>query len=750
MGLLQTWRGVLRHGICAFIALSVIATPLSSATAEQGSSRAAEASASEKVPNAPPGITLVDEYGNKIIDETQIPEEPAQPKVTKEKPEAEIAAKATAKEVPAANLPVVVSVEEPLDAEAPVPLEPEQSSTADEMRTETDSEVTLSELEVAVILEGESASTKVTLSDLETVWFNTSGGVLARGEEVLAKRSALGLENIDGLSRAVLLSASPEQMIQTAGLANRLSPDLPFAHMQAARALRVKEGLSREVLLAYVEVFKAVGRNMEASLWLEALVLRVLAWMLALGALTYFLLVAGKFLLLAAHDIADLFPVKVPLFSAAALLGFFVLLPGALGEGALGIALVLFVICVCYSGFQQRITLSAAAFFFLISIHGLGVAADARLEALSSQSLVKLVNTAFRGMLEPGEIARLREAATISEVPIPLVREAYAHWLVREGELEEAEALYALLVKEESSLVPVYLLNNAANLKMELKKLPEAIALYQQAEALISAGFGAPSEQALVLLNLSRAYGEDFKLNKQDEVMHRAQAVSEETVTLSLAEAQHDSGRTFELVPSSVFMERMLLAEGLKTTGDLPLQQLLAPGRVGGSLIASTLSFGLCFFIAMMAVKWRPQSFACESCGCDCCPRCRKENSVKDQLCGTCVRLLKRPETVEVNLRIEKIAELKLVNQRRSRKALIMGVLVPGAAGLIVKRPMVALVSLFAAMLIPVVLRADLLAIPDPYLMGGIEEIVLAILLAIAVLTYVVLLAVLVPMRRNV
>jgi hypothetical protein len=251
------------------------------------------------------------------------------------------------------------------------------------------------------------------------------------------------------------------------------------------------------------------------------------------------------------------------------------------------------------------------------------------------------------------------------------------------------------------------------------------------------------------LLNLSRAYGEDFQLNKQDEVMHRAQAVSESTVTELLGRAQHESQKTFELLPSAAFMQKLLLSEGVATKGDLPLQRYLAPGIIGGSLLLSSACFVMLFLMTVMAMKWRPQSFVCESCGCNSCPRCRKENSVKHQLCMTCVRLLKRPETVEVNLRIEKIEELKRVNQRRIRKDFVMGLLVPGAAGLLVNRPMAGLFSLFAAALVSIVWKAELLAIPDPYLMGGVDEIVLGTLLAVGVFTYLLLLVVLVPLRRN-
>jgi len=747
----QTWRGVLRRGGCALVALSVIAI---SAIANA----AGEPSALAKTPAAPPGVILVDEYGNKI--------RPKKPKASPPKKTTPAEAQVQAPSTPEPVSPVAAEDEKPaFTAPAVAPTaEPEKFPATNAVANTAPvekvgnaqaqvTEGTTPAAEPAVVVEdGMDASIPtpvLSASDIENTWFNTPGPVLARGEAVLVQRGEIGLRNMDGLARAILLGSSPEQMIQIAGLASQMAPDLPYARMEAARALRIKNGWSHEVVMAYVGAFKSVARNLEASLWFEAFVLRLLGWILALGSMAYLLLVALRTLPLAVHDISDLIPLEIPPFAGLALLGFLVLLPAALGEGAMGLALTLFIVGVCYAGMKQRAVLCAAVVALLMAVHGVGLAADARLEALGSPSLIKLVNTAFQGMLEPGEVARLQKEALSEGEPAPLVREAYASWLAREGRLEEAEAMYDQIVLAENSLIPVYLLNNAANIKIKIKKLPEATALYQHAEALITAGFGAPEEQALVLLNLSRAYGENFKLNKQDDVMHRAQAASEITVTQLLAQAKHDNAKTFDLLPSTALMQKMLLAEGVATRGDLPLQRILAPGIVGGNPLLGGAGFALALFLAAMVIKLRPQSFSCESCGCSCCPRCRKESSVKHQLCMTCVRLLKRPETVEVNLRIEKIAELKQVNKSRNRKAIALGVLVPGAAGLLVNRPVLALISLFAAVVPVIVWKARLLVLPDPYLVGGADEIVLGVLLSGAGLTYLLLLLVLVPLRRK-
>jgi tetratricopeptide (TPR) repeat protein len=484
--------------VYAFIALSIIAAPLMMATAEESSPLVEKASAPAQPPAVPAGVIFLDEYGNKIKNTPEVsvakkatPDVPETQKPSTDEPVLETSVR---EEKQALTAPVgqKLPMEEAVPGIEPSEMFAGQSDVQGEV---AESALAALESETAVeeTVEDPVLTLEPSMSDIETAWFTTSGGILLRGDEVLAQRGENGLRNIDGLARAILLSASPEQMIQIAGLASQMAPDLPYARMEAARALRVREGWSYEVAIAYAEVFKAIGRNLEASLWLEAFVLRLLGWMLALGSMAYLLLVALRYLPLAIHDFSDLAPMKVPMFSAVAMLGFFILLPAALGEGALGVVFILFVVCVCYAGMKQRIALCAAAVSLLIAIHGLGFAADVRLEALNSHSLVKLVNTAFQGMLEPGEVVRLRAAAISEEDPAPLAREAYAGWLAREGRLEEANALYDQLVEEESSRIPVYLLNNAANVKIRLKKLPEAITLYQQAEAFITAGFGAPS-----------------------------------------------------------------------------------------------------------------------------------------------------------------------------------------------------------------------------------------------------------------
>ncbi len=120
-----------------------------------------------------------------------------------------------------------------------------------------------------------------------------------------------------------------------------------------------------------------------------------------------------------------------------------------------------------------------------------------------------------------------------------------------------------------------------------------------------------------------------------------------------------------------------------------------------------------------------------------------------EELCVTCVRLLRHPETIEVSLRIERIADLKVWNQRRGRRQAVAGLLIPGMAGLVAGRPLLAFLSVLAAVLVPVAWQVRALSLPDPMLLGGAEELLFGVLGAVALLAYLIILGILVPLGRR-
>ncbi len=583
------------------------------------------------------------------------------------------------------------------------------------------------------------------IHDLERIWLETEGGLGQRVAAVHKAGQELGLQNLDDLARSLLIEAEGGKALGRARLAREVAPDLPMAWMAEARALREQKGLDGKVAGVFLEALRAIPRNLEASLWVEGLLLRGLAWTLALGALAYVLLMGLRAVTLAAHDLKDVLPGCVPLFAGAALLGFILLLPASLGEGVFGLVLSVFAVAVCYASWRQRFSLAAAAAAWLVALFLVAPMASQRLEALRASSVLKLADAAFHGVLSAEQVRSLEDASAESA----LAREARAIWMVREGKLVSAERALAEMAESEEGFVPAFLLNNLANLKLRAHQVPEAVALYGEAEDRIAAGEGTPAEQAVVAFNLSRAFSEAFRLNEQDDALDRAQALSESTVTELLDRSEESRDRTRDLFPSVASLRAALLAEVGVPLPSLPIQDVLATGWVGQQAL-----YGACAFLGLLALMsllagGGAASFRCSSCGRSCCPRCRGEGSAAEELCVTCMGLLRHPETIEVSLRIERIADLKAWNQRRGRRQAIAGLLIPGMAGLVADRPLMAFLSVLAAVFIPVAWQARGLSLPDPMLLGGVDQLLFGALGAAALLAYVIIVAILVPLRRG-
>jgi len=175
----------------------------------------------------------------------------------------------------------------------------------------------------------------------------------------------------------------------------------------------------------------------------------------------------------------------------------------------------------------------------------------------------------------------------------------------------------------------------------------------------------------------------------------------------------------------------------------------LRVGWVPQTLARSLLGLGLCALLALGLSLWRPGSFRCSSCGRHCCPRCQEESAQKEDLCVTCARLLRRPETIDVGLRVEKISELTLWNKRRARQETVLALLVPGAAGLVAHRPFLAFFSVLVAVLIPVAWRAGSLGVVDPMLLGGVEQLVLGAIGIVGLVIYGTIVAIGVSLRGS-
>jgi len=588
-------------------------------------------------------------------------------------------------------------------------------------------------------------SPPVVVFDAEQAWFQSGQrDLLLRGQEILSQAREAGIQNLEAAARAVLIDSVSGDEVARAQVASALAPDLPITQMALLKALWKQRGVSKELGAAFSNALRAASSNLEASIWLEAMLLRVLAWTLALGVVAYFLLVFSHCIPLLMHDLTDLSTFEVPIYGRALLVGFFVLLPLALGEAIFGVCLLFLLIGTYYGNSKQRMVLAFASVVWLTAVFGVAPIAAQRLAVLGADSVAKRSYQASYGWLSTADAMRLEDDARSN----PFAREAYAYWLAHRGRLKEADDLLDGFIASRQGMVPAFVMNNAANLKRRLGRTAEAIALYTQAEEQLVRDDGSNRERSIIAFNLASAYTESFKLAEHEDAIQRAQALSEATVTELLSWGGGEIGKGVELLPSAKLFRSQLFKEAHGPAPVLPIQKQLLAGWSAQTFLHSILSFIILFMIACGLSIWRPASFHCRSCGRRCCPHCQVECLCKDELCVTCARLLRKPETIDVSLRVARISELKVWNRHRARRDALLSLFIPGFAGIVASRPVLAFVSIVTAVLIPVAWRADALGLPDPMLMGGVEQIVLWSAAAAAFLIYALTLALGLSFRR--
>ena len=147
------------------------------------------------------------------------------------------------------------------------------------------------------------------------------------------------------------------------------------------------------------------------------------------------------------------------------------------------------------------------------------------------------------------------------------------------------------------------------------------------------------------------------------------------------------------------------------------LRAPLAPGRLGNTAMAlggaflAVLGAGSLLGGQLHASRW------CARCGRRVCPRCHPEVS-GGKFCGPCYKLFYQPEQTDRDLRLARIEALRERGLRLDRAAWIASLVLPGAAGVLAKRPLASLLGAlcFAIAGLALLLREG--AVPDPQVAG--------------------------------
>ena len=500
---------------------------------------------------------------------------------------------------------------------------------------------------------------------VERAWFAAAGSLEDRVERTLDAALEAGRPNLEALARALLLDESLGNPLQRAEAAVQLAPDLPAARIALGQALWSEE---RDLVGATDQIWRAArasNRHLEASLWLQATIFHGLFTACLIGGFL-FLFVAGGSLVLAAARLLGRLPVQLPLVSRAALVSGLLLLPAVLGEGLFGVALAFAALGLWPGNSWQRVAVGAALIVSLAGLHPLADRAGEEMVALGSDPVAEAAFAVENGQPSQIDIDRLEHAAPED----PLVARALALHAKRVGDLEDAERRFAALIEESASPNP-RLLNNAANVQLALDRTEEAIELYEAA--------AHSGQLVVVLFNLSQAYGRLVQLDHQDLALAEAQVI--DPAALAALTNLYGSSRGAMVVDLPVATETVRVRLGNPAAARqaaTALRRRFAPGWLGQSPVHSAVGVALVVLLASgiaMAVR-----------------RAKDAGEGSDRHAGF-ARFLTDKEASDPFRRMVRLGELRERQARIDKIKFLFSAIVPGAAGVVSRHPILGLLG---------------------------------------------------------
>lgn len=542
-------------------------------------------------------------------------------------------------------------------------------------------------------------------ASIEQAWLASAGSLEQRVARTRRAALEVGVWNLDAAARAALSGAFGGDPLERAGAAVRLAPDLPAAHVALARAHWEESRAPFAAMSQALQALIAIPRHTEASLWFGGSLLYILALALIAGGLGCIALAAFFAAPHAAHDLGDALSGSMPAFARAALLGSLLLVPLAMGEGLMGLALGLLAIGVVYGRTRQRLVLALAALFVVGGAFPVARLAGGTLAAFAADPVADAAYRTAEGFEFPVDLARLEAAADRD----PLAARALARRARRAGNLGSADAHYQRLLQADPS-DPV-VANNAANVRLNLGHLEKSLDLYLASSEL--------EISPVVLFNLSQAYGRSFQVDRLEETLAHAQSVDAAQIAdLTELQGAEVTGFVVDLpLPRRLIWERVLRSdagEGIAAE----LRAPFAPGRLGGDVLTACAAVGAVVFGGGLLGSRIRASRRCDRCGRRICPRCDGV-SPKGRSCEGCTRLFHQPETADRDLRAARINALRRRERRLDQIAWVAAVLVPGSAGQLASTPLRGLLgALFAALALMLILHRQGVA-PDPLIAGA-------------------------------
>ena len=544
---------------------------------------------------------------------------------------------------------------------------------------------------------------------IQRSWLMPASSLESRVTRTRRDALSAGVWNVDAAGRAALRS-SEGSSLDRAHAAVALAPNLPTAHMALASARWLEGGDPIAAVWSVVDALAAATRHPEGAVWLVGSGLLV-GTLCLLGAGLLTLIGSGLAAFVhVAHDLGHLMARSAPEYARVALLCGLVLVPLAMGEGVFGLALGMLAIAVFYGNARHRFVLALAAILVGVAAYPMAELAGRTLAFFPRDATAAAAYAVAGGSVSPLDIARLQ--AHREEDDLALFGMALD--ARQRGSVGQADAYYQQLALSRPDDPTVA--NNAANVRLDLDHMESAFALYSRALD--------RSESAVVLFNLSQAYGRGFQVDDLNRTLEHAQAVDGELVArLTSLEGTQTEGFVADLpLPTSMLWRRLWEnTQGAELA--VELRGPLAPGKLGvdRSLFAS--AFGVVWLLFAILGAGFESSRGCSRCGTRVCPRCDSANT-EAELCTGCTRLFFEPEKTDRALRTERINALARRQRRIDGIVTAVSVFVPGAAGLIARRPLTLLLGMvFCGLAVAgVVWREGVVS--DPDVLGSVVPVI--------------------------
>ena len=553
----------------------------------------------------------------------------------------------------------------------------------------------------------------------------------ARTTALRRLRLEYGLGDLRAPALVVQSAMAPEDAAIGTALARELAPGMPALSWAHVRDLwRGHE--AGAAVKAFGAMIWEMGQQLESRLWLIGNGM-LLMWIVALASAASFVVLLGlKSIPHAAHDLGDLLSGGMPAFARVALLASVLLLPLWVGEGLAGVTLALFGVAFLYGPPRERSVLVMAAIALVVALHPLAQWASIAATLVDLDPVARSALAVTKGTASRADVDRL-EAAFDDDV---IASHAIAYRARRFGLDDLAkERLEALA--ERFPVDPVVLANRA-NIEMRSGQTEAAIGHYERAAAQL--------DSPTLLFDLSQAYASVLRMDEAEATLKHAQRIGDDEVAAlsSLSDPQLVADIAFPVVT---------LADRLRTlglTGASPifLTQILAPGRLGEGVGTAAIGFVIAALLGVFLGGRFDRSSVCARCGHRICTRC--ESTVgSDELCEGCHHLFKNPEATDPKLRR---ARLQVLSRRESvvNGFVDLGsVVVPGVAGLSMRRPDLALLGIALFVWLMAWHRWPAGVLVDPLWLGALGPMCFAVFGSLALLAYAAIVVAGLMARRN-